>query len=96
MATATHAHPTAKTYWLVGAFLAVVTAIEIGISYWDFLGPVQAPLLIIFGLVKFVTVVAVFMHLRYDLRGYRMLFLFGLIGALIVFAVVLAAMQGFR
>ena len=95
MATATHAHPTAKLYWLVAAFLAVVTAIEIGISYLDVLGPARAPLLIAFGLVKFVTVVAVFMHLRYDLRGYRTLFLFGLIGALIVFAVVLAVFQAF-
>ena len=96
MATATRPHPTARFYWLVGGFLAVVTAIEIAISYLEFLGPAQAPLLIIFGIVKFATVVAVFMHLRYDLTGYRTLFLFGLIGALIVFAVVLAAMQAFR
>jgi cytochrome c oxidase subunit IV len=73
----------------------VVTAVEIGISYIDVLGPAQAPLLIIFGVVKFVTVVAVFMHLRYDLPGYRTLFLFGLIGALVVFAVVLAVFQAF-
>ena len=95
MATATHAHPTPKFYWLIAAFLAVVTAVEIGISYIDVLGPAQAPLLIFLGVVKFVTVVAVFMHLRYDLRGYRTLFLFGLIGALVVFAVVLAVFQAF-
>ena len=95
MATATHAHPSPKFYWLIAAFLAVVTAVEIGISYIDVLGPAQAPLLISFGVVKFVTVVAVFMHLRYDLRGYRTLFLFGLIGALVVFAVVLAVFQAF-
>ena len=94
IATDTH-HPTTKTYWMVGGFLVVVTAIEIGISYVDGLGPVKGVLLVTLGLVKFVTVVAVFMHLRYDLRGYRTLFLFGLIGALIVFAVVLAAMQAF-
>ena len=73
----------------------MVTAVEIGISYIDVLGPAQAPLLIIFGVVKFVTVVAVFMHLRYDLRSYRTLFLFGLVGALVVFAVVLAVFQAF-
>ena len=95
MATATHTHPTPKFYWLIAALLAVVTAVEIGISYIDVLGPAQAPLLIFLGVVKFVTVVAVFMHLRYDLRGYRTLFLFGLIGALVVFAVVLAVFQAF-
>jgi caa(3)-type oxidase subunit IV len=95
MVTATHSHPTTKTYWMVGGFLVAVTAVEIGISYIDALGPARGVLLVVLGIVKFVTVVAVFMHLRYDLRGYRVLFLFGLIGALIVFAVVLAAMQAF-
>ena len=95
MATATRPHPTTKTYWLIAAFLAVVTAIEIGISYVELLGPAQGVLLVTLGVVKFFTVVAVFMHLRYDVRGYRMLFLFGIVGTLIVFAVVLAAMQAF-
>ncbi len=95
MATATRAHPTAKTYWLIAIFLAAVTAIEIAISYVEFLGPAQGVLLVTLGVVKFFTVVAVFMHLRYDLREYRMLFLFGIVGTLIVFAAVLAAMQAF-
>jgi len=95
MVTTTRPHPTTKTYWMVGGFLAVVTAIEIGISYVDALGPARGVLLVTLGIVKFVAVVAVFMHLRYDLRGYRVLFLFGIIGALLVFAVVLAAMQAF-
>ncbi len=95
MATATRPHPTTKTYWLIAAFLAVVTAVEIGISSVEFLGPAQGVLLVGFGVVKFFTVVCVFMHLRYDVRQYRMLFLFGIVGALVVFAVVLAAMQAF-
>jgi len=93
VATTIHAHPTAKTYWLIAAFLVAVTAVEIAISYVDFLGPTQGFLLVTLGVVKFFTVVAVFMHLRYDVRVYRMLFLFGIVGALIVFTVVLAAMQ---
>ncbi len=95
MTTATRAHPTAKTYWLIAIFLAAVTAIEIAISYVEFLGPAQGVLLVTLGVVKFFTVVAVFMHLRYDVREYRMLFLFGIVGTLIVFAAVLAAMQAF-
>jgi caa(3)-type oxidase subunit IV len=93
MTTATRAHPTPRTYWLVGGFLAVVTAIEIAISYIDALGDWRGVLLIVLSVIKWGTVVAVFMHLRYDLRGYRMLFSFGIIGSLIVFAVVIAAMQ---
>jgi cytochrome c oxidase subunit IV len=93
MATSTHSHPTPKTYWLVGAFLALVTAVEIGVSYIDALGPTKGPLLVFMSIVKWGTVVAVFMHLRYDLRGYRTLFFFGVIGSLLVFGVVLAAME---
>ncbi len=96
MATTTHPLPTTRTYWLVAAFLGVVTAVEIAISYADFLGPVGGVLLVTLGIVKFVAVVAVFMHLRYDLHGYRFLFLLGVIGALVVFSVVLAAMQAIR
>ncbi|GMQ85279.1 MAG: hypothetical protein BMS9Abin07_0845 [Acidimicrobiia bacterium] len=95
MATATRAHPTTKTYWLIAAFLAALTAIEIAISYVEFLGPAQGVLLVALAVVKFFTVVAVFMHLRYDVRGYRVLFLFGIFGTLVVFAAVLAAMQAF-
>lgn len=93
MTTASRPHPTPKTYWLVAIFLGVVTAVEVAIPYTDFLGPTGAPLLIILGAVKFFTVVGIFMHLRYDLTGYRIYFLFGLIGSLIVFAVVLATFQ---
>jgi cytochrome c oxidase subunit IV len=92
--TTTH-HPTQKTYWLVALFLAVVTAIEIAIPYLSAFDSVRAPLLIFFSLVKFITVIAVFMHLRWDLRSYRLYFLFGLIGALAVFMVVLATFRAF-
>ena len=94
MATTTH-HPTQRTYWLVALFLAIVTAVEIAIPYMSVFDSVRAPLLIILSLVKFITVVGVFMHLRWDLRSYRLYFLFGLIGALAVFMVVLAVFRAF-
>ena len=90
MFTAAGRHPHARTYWLVALFLAVVTAVEISIPYIDALSSVGALLLILLGAVKFFTVVGIFMHLRYDLASYRLYFLFGLIGALLVFVVVLA------
>jgi caa(3)-type oxidase subunit IV len=93
MSTASHAHPTPKTYWLIALGLAVATAFEVAVPYVDALDPVRAPLLITLGVAKFVTVVAVFMHLRYDLKGYRYLFAVGVVGALVVFAIVLAVFQ---
>ena len=93
MATATRSHPTPRTYWLVALLLGAITAVEISVPYIDALDPVSAVLLIAFGVAKFLIVVGVFMHLRYDLAGYRALFFVGVIGALIVFAVVLAAFR---
>jgi len=91
--TTTHRHPTAKTYWLVALFLAVVTALEVSVPYIAGIGSLSAPLLIIAGIVKFAVVVAVFMHLKYDSPSLRFYFLIGVFGAIIVFAVVLAAFR---
>ena len=93
--TVAHAHrrPNTRTYWLVALFLAVVTAIEIGISYIEGLGNMRPALLIAFGAVKFFTVVGIFMHLRYDISTFRAYFLVGLFGAISVFIVVLATFR---
>ena len=93
MASEAHAHPTPKTYWLIAAALAVATAIEIAIPYIEVLDPVRAPLLIAFGAAKFVTVVAVFMHLRYDLKGYRYVFSIAVVVAILMFIVMLSVFR---
>lgn len=93
MATAAHARPSTRTYWLIAVFLAVVTAVEIAIPYLSAFDAVRAPLLVILGAVKFFTVVGIFMHLRYDRVGLRALFLVGLFGAIAVFLVVLATFR---
>jgi cytochrome c oxidase subunit IV len=95
MATAAHGarRPTAKTYWLIAVFLAVITAIEIAIPYIDGFGYLRAPMLIFFSAVKFFTVVGIFMHLRYDFSAFRAYFLVGLLGAISVFLVVLATFR---
>ncbi len=93
MTTASHAHPTPKTYWLIALALAVATAIEIAIPYIELLDPVRAPLLIAFGAAKFVTVVAVFMHLKYDLKGYRYVFGVAVVIAILLFIVMLSVFR---
>jgi caa(3)-type oxidase subunit IV len=95
MSTASHAHPTPRTYWLIAAALAVATAIEVATPYIEFLDPVRAPLLIGLGVLKFVTVVAVFMHLRYDLKGYRYVFGIAVVVAILMFIVMLAVFRAF-
>ena len=80
-------------YWGIALFLAVVTAVEVAVPYIDALSPVSVPLLIILAIIKFGTVVSFFMHLRYDRKLYRTLFLFGVIGVIPLFVIVLLTMH---
>ena len=82
-------------YWGIALFLAVVTAIEIAIPSISALDPVKVPLLLVLAAIKFGTVVAFFMHLRYEKKLYRTLFLFGVIGVIPLFVVVLLTMHAF-
>ena len=93
MSSPTRAHPTPRTYWFVGLFLFIVTAVEIAVPYTDTFDGFRAPMLLTLGAVKFLVVVGVFMHLRYDLHSYRRLFFIGVIGALLIWGVVLATFQ---
>ena len=59
--------------------LAVITAIEVALSYMvDDLGPVFLPALLILMMVKFFAVVMYFMHLRFDNRLFSLMFYMGL------------------
>ena len=83
-------HPTPAQYWMIALILAVVTAVEIGVSYIEGLnGPTLVTLLLVLGAIKFGMVVALFMHLRFDKPLYRNFFLIGLVGAIAMFIVVL-------
>lgn len=90
------AHPTPRVYWAIAAFLAVVTAIEIAIPNISALDSVKVPLLWALAALKFGTVVGFFMHLRYERKLYRTLFLFGVFGVFPLFIVVLLSMHAFQ
>lgn len=93
--TATRPHPTPATYWGVAVFLAAVTALEVSVPYISALEPIKVPLLLVLGAIKFIAVVSFFMHLRYEKKLYRNLFLFGAIGVFPLFIVVLLSMHAF-
>jgi len=96
MTEATHsAEPTPKLYWIIALILAVLTAVEVAIPYIDTLDAVAVPALLILGATKFLIVVGFFMHLKFDRPIYRNLFFIGVIGALLIFGVVLLALQAF-
>ena len=87
-----HGHKPNSFYIKVAIALAIVTAIEVGLYYLD-LGPWYMVILLILMTIKFLTVVSLFMHLKYDNKIFSMLFYSGLILALLVY---IAALLTFR
>ena len=86
---------TPKLYWTIALVLAVVTAVEIAIPSVEALDAITVPLLLLLGAFKFLVVVWFFMHLKWDNPRYRGLFFLGVIGAIILFGVVLLTFRAF-
>lgn len=78
------AHPTARTFWKVGAILAVITALEFGILYVEALRPLMVTILFALSIVKFAMVAAYFMHLKFDGRVLSAIFAVGVVLATLI------------
>jgi cytochrome c oxidase subunit 4 len=75
---------------MVAAVLAVITAVEIAVFYITVLARVLAPTLIVLSIAKFALVVMFFMHLRFDHRVFRWLFVGPLVLAVSIVLVLMA------
>ncbi|MDA0364536.1 MAG: cytochrome C oxidase subunit IV family protein [Chloroflexi bacterium] len=77
-----------RQYVMIGVILTVITAIELWVSYSS-LGNLIIPVLLILSAVKFIVVVAFFMHLRFDHPALTRFFVFGFVLATaILFALI--------
>ncbi len=72
-------HPSPSRYVAIAGILAVITAIEVWIVYQDYLNDVMIPLLILLSIGKSALVVMYFMHLKFDSKLFRILFVGGLL-----------------
>lgn len=88
------AHPAALEYVQIGAVLAVITAIEVGLYYVDLSHNLLVVLLIVLSALKFSLVVLWFMHLKFDNRLFTQLFVGGFLLAMTIFLVALATLHG--
>src|SRR5215471_9037378 len=84
-----HEHPSDWTYVKVAIALAVLTGIEIVIYLTDIDFLVLAGGLVILMSIKFGLVIMFFMHLRFDNRIFRRVFLTGVFLAVAVYIAVL-------
>lgn len=87
-------HPSELEYIKVGVVLAVVTAAEVAVFYVPQLRPLIVWLLLPMMVLKFALVAMWFMHLRFDNKLFRRLFITGILFALGVYSVVFATLIG--
>ena len=81
-------------YYLVALALAVLTGLEVMLSYVD-IGKAFLPLLMILMMIKFIMVVLEFMHLRRDAKLFHYLFWSGFLLAIAVYIGFLATFKFF-
>jgi cytochrome c oxidase subunit IV len=91
-----HAHPGPKVYVQVALWLALATAIEVALYYLDMPAGLFIGILLFLMIVKFATVAAFFMHLKYDAPLFRRLMVTGIVLAIAVYMIVLATFGLFR
>ena len=79
-------HATVGFYWMIGAVLGIITAVEVAVFYIPALAPVLVPVLLVLSAAKFALVVMFFMHLRFDSPVLTGLFMAGLVLATLMVA----------
>ena len=80
-----HAHPDWDTYKWVALLLTVITVLEVWVYYIPAFvaSRLFVPSLLVLSAVKFATVVMFYMHLKYDAKLFRALFVGPLVVAII-------------
>jgi len=82
-----HGHPNALRYVQIAVVLSVLTMVEIGVYYLRDLHVYLTAILLVLSTVKFILVVAFYMHLKFDNKLFTYLFVLGLaIGASLITA----------
>lgn len=88
-------HPSDGLYWKVGAILGVLTLLEVSTyfitddPYSHDLKPFLIGGLLVLMVAKFITIIGYFMHLKFDNKLFRNVFVSGLVLAVGVYIVVL-------
>ena len=92
-------HPSDLMYVKVALVLGALTALEVATYFWeDIFGskPTTTGLVLVLFpmmIIKFLTVIFYFMHLKYDNPLFKRVFLFGLLLAISVFTIALFAFE---
>ena len=90
-----HAHPSESIYIRIALILVAITSVEVAIYYiqWFHDSGALVPTLAVLSLVKFVTVIGYYMHLKFDDARFRYIFLAGLVLAVSIVAALVVLMR---
>ena len=94
-----HDHPTDASYVKIAIILGVITGAEVGTYFWEDLFGKQpsttALILTLFPMMiaKFAIVCGYFMHLKFDNKIFRRVFVFGLVLATAVYFIMFFSME---
>lgn len=72
-------HPSEAQYVKIALLLAAITAAEVGLFYTKFSQALTNATLLVMAAVKFIVVAAYFMHLKFDSKILRRLFITGFV-----------------
>ena len=79
-----HNHPEPITYFKVAMALVALTALEVVVFYFEWVGYAIIPVMAILSIGKFGIVVMYYMHLKFDEKLLTYVFMAGLILAVVV------------
>lgn len=82
-------------YVRIAIALAVITALEVAVSYTDMASAIELTILLVLMAIKFVLVASNFMHLKFDDRLLTRVFYAGLLTAVAVYIVALTSLHLF-
>jgi cytochrome c oxidase subunit IV len=88
-------HPHDAEYVRIAVILAAITGLEVAVYYIHALKSVLIPILVALAVTKFTMVALWFMHLKFDSRLFRRLFVTGIILAILVYTVALTSLHVF-
>jgi len=82
-------HGSPGFYAVIGIVLAIITLVEFLIFYVEGLGVLLIPIMLALSLMKFVIVVAFFMHLRFENKIFTIVFFAGFVLAVVIAMILL-------
>lgn len=88
-------HLTEAQYVKIAIILTAITALEVAIYYIDWFhdSGTLVPTLAVLSLVKFITVISYYMHLKVDDKRYRYIFICGLVLAAAIVSALVVLMR---